>query len=77
MASFFNPALISPSPPCIESVLPRIPEHPLYPRHNLMAGRIRGLVKIYDAGGDVGFEVALERCATAWNWDKVAGPNKN
>ncbi len=42
-----------------------------------MAGRIGGFVEVYDSGGDVGLEITLERGATAWNGDKVAGPDKN
>ena len=54
-----------------------LPEHPLHPSYNLMTGRIRGFVEVYDAGGNVGFEVALERGATARDWNEVAGSDED
>lgn len=42
-----------------------------------MAGRVRRFVEVDDAGGDVGFKVALERGATAWDWNEVASSHKN
>ncbi len=54
-----------------------LPQHPLHPRYDLMTGRVRGFVEVDDTGGNVGLEIALERGATARNWDEVAGSHKD
>lgn len=52
------------------------PQHALDPGDDFMGGWIRGLVEVDHAGGDVGFEVALERGATVWNGGEVTGADE-
>ncbi len=77
VASFFNPAPDQSLRALSRAPTPSLPQHPLYPRYNLMTGGIRRFVEVDDTGGDVGFEVTLERGASAGDWDKVAGSDEN
>jgi hypothetical protein len=54
-----------------------IPEHPLHPGNNLMAGRVRRLIQINHTGANVGFEVAFEWGAATWDGCEMAGPDEN
>ena len=42
-----------------------------------MTGRIGRFVKIYNAGADVGFQVALERSTSTGDWCEMSGTNKH
>lgn len=41
-----------------------------------MARRVRGFVKVNDAGADERFEIALERSTSYWDWSKVTGADE-
>ena len=42
-----------------------LPEDALHPSHDLVTGRVRGLVEVDDTGADVGLEVTLQGRAPA------------
>ena len=42
-----------------------------------MTGWVGRLVEIDHTRGNVGFDVALERGASIWDWSEVASSNKN
>lgn len=76
MAGLFNPAPVSQCSLRLK-LHSNLPEHPLHPRYDLMTGRVRGFVEVDDTRGNVGFKVALERGATAWNWNEMAGSHEH
>ena len=49
-----------------------LPKYSLNPRHDFMAGRIRGFIKVDYAGADEGLEIALERGTSDWNRSEMA-----
>lgn len=53
------------------------PKHALDPCDNFVTGWIGGLVKVYDTRTNVGFEVALEWCASIGNRREVTSPYKH
>ena len=52
-------------------------EHTLDPCYYFVTGRVGGFVKVDDAGGDVGFEVALVGCAPTGDWGEVPCSNED
>ena len=54
-----------------------VPKDSLHPGNNLVAGWIRRFIKVNHTGAYVGFEVAFERGAAAWDGSKMASSNEN
>jgi len=53
------------------------PQDTLDPGDDFMTGWVGRLVEIDHTRGNVGFDVALERGASIWDWSEVASSNKN
>ena len=51
-------------------------EYALQPCDDFVRGWVGGFIEVDDAGGDVGFEIAAERCAAGWDWGEVAGSDE-
>lgn len=54
-----------------------LPEDSLHPSHDLVTGRVGGLVEVDDTGADVGLKVTLKRRGTSRNRGEVTGANKH
>jgi hypothetical protein len=76
MIHFFGTAIGIPIS-CKESAGQYEPKNPLNPGHNLVTGRVGGLVQVDDTGANVGLEVALQRRRSIGDRGEVAGSHKN
>lgn len=53
------------------------PKNSLNPGHNLVTGRVGGLVQVDDTRADVGLDVTLQGRRSIGNGGEVAGSHKN
>jgi hypothetical protein len=52
-------------------------ENALKPCDDFVGGGVGGLVEVDDTGGDVGFEIAAQWCASGGNRCEVTGADEN